>query len=179
MVDTCQAGTLANSLTSPNVITAGSSKRDQNSYAHSADMRVGVSLIDRFTSATLDFLERTTANENEKTLASLFNSYNPRLLYSDPDFRTDMFSRPLNQVPLTDFLGSVLHVQLTDRRYPLQRNPQITHEKQWAEMKPLPSDRILDDSKTIHPCTAGWTINSNFVVSLVGLGFLTMIAVVC
>lgn len=173
MVDTCQAGTLANSLTSPNVVTIGSSKRDQNSYAHSADMTVGVSLIDRFTSATLDFLERTTANENEKTLASLFSSYNPRALYSDPDYRTDMFNRPLNQVPLTDFLGSVLHVQLSDQHYPLVPAA-IAAEAQgdWAEMNPFNS--LGDATTTTTRSRPVFSFNAPFLRSLCGFAVLVL-----
>ncbi|EQC39993.1 phosphatidylinositol glycan, class K [Saprolegnia diclina VS20] len=116
MVDTCQAGSLAKQLYSPNVVTIGSASTGQNSYAYHTDFDIGLSLIDRFTYATLDFLQ---AHDTSKTLADLFGSYDPRMLYSDPEARTELLHRPLHEVPVTDFLGSVLHVELDDATYPL------------------------------------------------------------
>ena len=40
MVDTCQAGSLSNALESPKVVTIGSSKTGENSYAHHSDAEV-------------------------------------------------------------------------------------------------------------------------------------------
>lgn len=40
MVDTCQAGSLSNSLYSPNIVTVGSSKEGENSYSHHGDVEV-------------------------------------------------------------------------------------------------------------------------------------------
>ncbi|CAM9132920.1 unnamed protein product, partial [Chrysoparadoxa australica] len=47
MVDTCQAGTLFDEVTSPNVACIGSSRKGENSYAHKPDSSVGLSLMDR------------------------------------------------------------------------------------------------------------------------------------
>ena len=127
MVDTCQAGTLANAIKSPNVVSTGSSAKGENSYAHHnspevcvivvymvpdgfLDIQIGVSVIDRFTLATLDFFERQ-AGKTDATLSNLFSSYNPNELYSNPVYHTKHFNRSLDETLLTDFFGSVLEVK--------------------------------------------------------------------
>ena len=50
MADTCQANTLGNTIRSPNIISVGSSLRNENSYSWGSDSDVGLSLTDRFTS---------------------------------------------------------------------------------------------------------------------------------
>lgn len=123
MVDTCQAGSLSNAITSPNVVTIGSSKTGESSYAHHSDREVGVAVIDRFTFSTLDYLQRMKVGDSIRSgyLRDLFNFYDPRMLYSTPDYRTDMLGRSIDQVPITDFLGSILDVQLhyDDDVYPI------------------------------------------------------------
>ncbi|KAF0687555.1 Aste57867_20674 [Aphanomyces stellatus] len=120
MVDTCQAGSLAKKLYSPNVVTIGSARTGENSYAYHTDFEVGLSLIDRFTYATLDYMQSMKVDRhNTKTLGQLFQSYDPHMLYSNPDPRTELLARSIDAVPITDFLGSVLHVQVTREGYPL------------------------------------------------------------
>ncbi|RHY33881.1 hypothetical protein DYB32_003267 [Aphanomyces invadans] len=120
MVDTCQAGSLATQLYSPNVVTIGSARTGENSYAYHTDFEVGLSLIDRFTYATLDYMQSMQVNrENTKTLGQLFGSYDPHMLYSTPDARTELLGRSINDVPITDFLGSVLQIHVTKDEYPV------------------------------------------------------------
>jgi len=49
VADTCQAFTLADHIDTPNVITIGSSLRDENAYAHHSDSNLGLSVIERYT----------------------------------------------------------------------------------------------------------------------------------
>ncbi|GLE10482.1 hypothetical protein PINS_up022627 [Pythium insidiosum] len=123
MVDTCQAGSLANAITSPNVVTIGSSQPGESSYAHHSDFEVGVAVIDRFTFSTLDYLQRMKVGNSIRSasLRDLFNFYDPYMLYSTPDYRIDMLGRPIEKVPITDFFGSILDVELVgdDEAYPL------------------------------------------------------------
>ena len=65
MVDTCQAATMANKLYSEHVLAIGSSALGENSYSHHTDNDVGLSVIDRFTYATLQFFE-TLDGDGEK-----------------------------------------------------------------------------------------------------------------
>ncbi|KAH3758181.1 phosphatidylinositol glycan, class K [Pelomyxa schiedti] len=112
MVDTCQAATLHRRITSPNVLAVGGSLLGENAYSYRVDSEIGLSLSDRFTYYTLDFFERQS-KEKSGTIAHLNSSYQFSQIQSHPGWRTDLFDRPLDQVPLTDFFGFATHVQLT------------------------------------------------------------------
>ncbi|WOG92923.1 hypothetical protein DCAR_0312201 [Daucus carota subsp. sativus] len=116
MVDTCQAATLFSQLQSPGVLAIGSSKKGENSYSHHLDSDVGVSVVDRFTYYTLAFFERLNIYANA-SLNSLFTSYNPNYLMSTAYYRTDLYQRKLEEVPVTNFFGSVMETIHTDSAY--------------------------------------------------------------
>ncbi|XP_060201158.1 uncharacterized protein LOC132629806 isoform X1 [Lycium barbarum] len=116
MVDTCQAATLFSQLQSPGVLSIGSSMKGENSYSHHLDADVGVSVIDRFTFYTLAFFERVNMYDNA-SLGSLFSSYNPNTLMSTAYYRTDLYPRRLEEVPVTNFFGSVMETIHTDSAY--------------------------------------------------------------
>ncbi|KAF9605795.1 hypothetical protein IFM89_018522 [Coptis chinensis] len=116
MVDTCQAATLFNQLHSPGVLAIGSSMKGENSYSHHLDSDVGVSVVDRFTFYTLAFFERLNTYSNA-SLSSLFNSYHPSALMSTAYYRTNLYQRPLDAVPVTNFFGSVMETIHTDSGY--------------------------------------------------------------
>ncbi|KAK9705602.1 hypothetical protein RND81_07G069600 [Saponaria officinalis] len=127
MVDTCQAATLSNQLESPGVLAIGSSFKGENSYSHHQDSDVGVSVVDRFTFYTLAFFERLNMYANA-SLTSLFNSYNPNLLMSTAYYRTDLYQRNLEEVPVTNFFGSVMETILTESAYKAFSNKDVTNE---------------------------------------------------
>ncbi|KAJ1278561.1 hypothetical protein BS78_04G089000 [Paspalum vaginatum] len=116
MVDTCQAATLFSQLQSPGVLAIGSSMKGENSYSHHLDSDIGVSVVDRFTYYTLAFFEKLNMYSNA-SLNSLFNSYNPSMLLSTAYYRKDLYERPLNEVPVTNFFGSVMKTLHTDAAY--------------------------------------------------------------
>lgn len=68
MADTCQANTLYERIYSPNVLAVGSSRRGESSYSHHYDADIGVAVIDRFTHATLQFMESVYSSSNDTTL---------------------------------------------------------------------------------------------------------------
>ncbi|GAA5838940.1 hypothetical protein JCM11251_003743 [Rhodosporidiobolus azoricus] len=112
MVDTCQAHTLYSKFYSPNILAAGSSKKDENSYSHHADPDVGVAVTDRYTHHVLTFLE--TINKTSKvTLQNLFDTMSYEVIHSTPGVRKDLFHRPLTETLLTDFFGGVSEVELS------------------------------------------------------------------
>uniref|UniRef100_A0ACD5ZK17 Uncharacterized protein n=1 Tax=Avena sativa TaxID=4498 RepID=A0ACD5ZK17_AVESA len=116
MVDTCQAATLFSQLQSPGVLAIGSSKKGENSYSHHLDSDIGVSVVDRFTFHTLAFFEKLNMYSNA-SLNSLFNSYDPSMLLSTAYYRMDLYERALNEVPVTNFFGSVMKTIHTDSAY--------------------------------------------------------------
>ncbi|TKY73153.1 GPI-anchor transamidase [Spatholobus suberectus] len=121
MVDTCQASTLFSQLHSPGVLAIGSSMKGENSYSHHLDSDVGVSVVDRFTFYTLAFFERLNMYDNA-SLSSLFNSYDPNLLMSTAYYRMDLYQCHLEEVPVTNFFGSVVKTIHTDSTYRSQSN---------------------------------------------------------
>ncbi|KAK7282069.1 hypothetical protein RIF29_10587 [Crotalaria pallida] len=128
MVDTCQASTLFSQLHSPGVLAIGSSMKGENSYSHHLDSDVGVSVVDRFTFYTLAFFERLNMYDNA-SLSSLFNSYNPNLLMSTAYYRTDLYHRHLEEVPVTNFFGSVMETIHTDSAYRSRSNKNVGSAK--------------------------------------------------
>ncbi|GAY34547.1 hypothetical protein CUMW_282640 [Citrus unshiu] len=121
MVDTCQAATLFS--------------------------QVGVSVVDRFTFYTLAFFEKLNMYDNA-SLSSLFTSYNPTLLMSTAYYRTDLYQRKLEEVPVTNFFGSVMETIHTDSAY------RTTFSRKTSEtIMPLQQSVEHDESRQL--------INSN------------------
>lgn len=112
MADTCQAATLYSRFYTPNIIAVGSSQLGENSYSHQSDRDLGVALIDRFTYFALEFLESVNVT-SDRSLADLSRHLNTRQISSTVGWRTDLFSRPLDQVLLTEFFGAVQSIQPT------------------------------------------------------------------
>lgn len=90
-------------------------------------MQLGLSVIDRFTFSTLDYLQRMKVGDSIRngTLRDLFNFYDPKMLLSTPDYRTDILGRSIDEVPITDFLGSMLdvHLHFDEEAYPIEATP--------------------------------------------------------
>lgn len=144
MIDTCEANTMYSKMFSPNMIAVGSSQLEESSYANASDDKVGVALIDRFTSLNLKYLEQVDIN-SELTLADLFNSYDPADIESHPGIRSDLFPRPLDTVRITDFFGNVQGVVVDEPEVDLTYNPRHTkqshqekgHSQEPFEARPL------------------------------------------
>lgn len=147
MVDTCQAATLFSQLHSPGVLAIGSSMKGENSYSHHLDSDVGVSVVDRFTFYTLAFFERLNMYNNA-SLSSLFNSYNPNLLLSTAYYRTDLYQRWLEEVPVTNFFGSVMETIHTDSAYGALSGKQLKSGKikMSSDLSGEDRRRILENS---------------------------------
>ena len=105
MVDTCQASTMASHVRAPNIISMASSQRGENSYALHGDDDIGVSTVDRFTAAALNFFSKH--RDTDQTLADLFNSFRPSQLHSNPELVQFNSSRRLSSIPASDFFASV------------------------------------------------------------------------
>ncbi|KAI5661982.1 hypothetical protein M9H77_21305 [Catharanthus roseus] len=140
MVDTCQAATLFSQLHSPGVLAIGSSMKGENSYSHHLDSDVGVSVVDRFTFYTLAFFERLNMYDNA-SLSSLFNSYNPQWLLSTAYYRTELYQRRLEEVPVTNFFGSVMETIHTDSAYRVLSSKESKKDKIKMPSKQSYEDR--------------------------------------
>lgn len=67
MVDTCQAASLYEKFTSPNILAVASSLVGEDSLSHHVDPSIGVYMIDRYTYYALEFLENVQVN-SQKTM---------------------------------------------------------------------------------------------------------------
>jgi len=119
IIETCQANTLFSRFYTRNILALGCSELGENSYAHHHDPDVGIPIIDRFTYSTLEFFEEMITSDSLKTIDDWFTSLSPRALRSTPGIREDLFDKPSNQVPLTDFFSSVTKTEITKHSYPL------------------------------------------------------------
>jgi len=124
MVDTCQANTLYKQFYSPNILAIGSSKLGENSYSHHSDADIGVSVIDRFTYYTLDYMENVGLSSNS-SIMDLFSSYSFEKIHSHAEWRTDLYRNTLDETLITDFFASVFtYVKPVNYSYPLGKvNP--------------------------------------------------------
>ncbi|KAG5513901.1 hypothetical protein PMAC_000523 [Pneumocystis sp. 'macacae'] len=129
MIDTCQANTMYSKFYSPNVLAIGSSELNESSYSHHSDHDIGVSVIDRFTYYTLDFLEKNVNITSKYTFKELFDSYNKNLIQSTPGIKTDLFPRNISDVKITDFLGNVRNIEINEK------DQELKLEKEFVETK--------------------------------------------
>jgi len=113
MADTCQAFSLSKHFYSKNVIGVGSSLVGENSYSHHADAGLGVAIIDRFSYYTGEFMEKYSRGSDTK-LSELFNYYQEMKnhLFSTVGVRVDLMGRPMSDVKLMDFFGSVQQTEV-------------------------------------------------------------------
>lgn len=142
MIDTCQANTMYSKFYSPNILAVGSSRLDENSYSHHADLDVGVAVIDRFTYYNLEFLEGIDKT-SKTTMADLFDTYNFNDIHSNPGIRSDLFKRNLSEVLITDFFGNIQNVELDNVEDDILQLVKMSHEieeKETAGQQPLQKD---------------------------------------
>lgn len=145
VVDTCQASTLYNRISSPNVLAMSSSIKDESSYSYEVDMDTGVYVIDRFTYFILAVMEKVDISSHTKVM-ELFRSLRRDRLASTAHIRTDLLHRDISTVRITDFFGSVLNTRMTKERYPFIGDfvPTATKGRAAlaASMEPLKVDPV-------------------------------------
>lgn len=108
LVDTCQAATFVQTITTPGVLWGSSSSLDENSYSHGFDSSVGVSLLDRLTYETIQFFNRY--DETQVSLNDFIYAFRPDDLSSNPVFGLASYGRDVKRVPLSDFFVSAEYI---------------------------------------------------------------------
>ncbi|XP_047115455.1 putative GPI-anchor transamidase isoform X3 [Schistocerca piceifrons] len=112
MIDTCQAASMYEKFYSPNILAVASSLVGEDSLSHHADPAIGVYIIDRYTYYALEFLEKIEPGSS-KTMAQFLIVCPKSKCISTVGIRKDLYKRDTNEVPITDFFGSVRPVELT------------------------------------------------------------------
>ena len=109
IAETCQASTMAAQFYSPDVLAVGSSGKGENSLSHHNDDAIGLSVIDRFTFYTLEFMEKIGAGADAGqagTVDAWFRSLTKVKVRSTAKPIVTNYARDLRSVRVTDFFGS-------------------------------------------------------------------------
>ncbi|BFG02376.1 putative GPI-anchor transamidase [Drosophila madeirensis] len=115
MVDTCQAASLYEKFSSPNVLAVASSLVGQDSLSHHVDPSIGVYMIDRYTYYALEFLEKVQPFST-RTIGEFLQVCPKRVCISTVGVRKDLYRRDPHKVPITDFFGAIRPTRVsTDR----------------------------------------------------------------
>lgn len=107
IADTCQAFTLGDELSKvPNVYFVGSSLRGENSYAHHSDATIGLSAIERYTHAIVQFL-----GEKDLTKVFLKQGLVDHLRFEEQrahvGYIDESCDRKFYEIPMSDFFANV------------------------------------------------------------------------
>lgn len=126
IAETCQASTMAAKFYSPDIIAIGSSEKNENSLSHHNDETIGLSVIDRFTFHTLEFMENVDfresvlggANSHKYSAQAWFSSLTPQKVRSTavPQLM-NWKKRAMSDVRVTDFFGSAARVASASDTY--------------------------------------------------------------
>mmetsp|Transcript_23087 Transcript_23087/g.54470 ORF Transcript_23087/g.54470 Transcript_23087/m.54470 type:complete len:439 (+) Transcript_23087:381-1697(+) len=128
IADTCQAFTMADQITAPNVFSVGSSLKGQNSYASHGDAEVGQSVIDRYSKSIKDFVDdavamapsqsNTATSFDDSTVAVMerLNAFDALVRVptmhgelgksSEVGYTSRLCKRRMSEVPLSDFFAA-------------------------------------------------------------------------
>jgi GPI-anchor transamidase subunit K len=132
VADTCQAHTLADAITAPNVTVIGTSLKGESSYAHHGDSTIGLSVIEKYTHYFLQTLraggaERRMDDDSTtvfRAMVEVFWNDTFNRLGATVGMNDDNAVRKMSDVPLRDFMVSVQSPQFwTGRAQPLWAGP--------------------------------------------------------
>jgi GPI-anchor transamidase subunit K len=108
LADTCQAFTLGDAVTAPNVTVIGSSLRGESSYAHHSDDALGLSVIERYTHALIEFLNGRASSWQQLTLQQgLVDPYSYETQRAHVGVKEDTAVLTMNQLRMGDFFCNV------------------------------------------------------------------------
>ena len=102
LADTCQAFTLGDKITAPNVTFVGSSLRGESSYAHHSDADLGLSIIERYTYSLTEYLHnrRPYGQSLQQVLIDPHDYAQQRAHIS---YKDDTSVRKMTEIPVSDF----------------------------------------------------------------------------
>merc|ERR1719162_1872145 len=105
IADTCQAFTLFDKVTTPNVMALGTSLTDESAYAHHSDNDLGLAVIERWTH---HFIENYYKRSNPQTTLqqSMVSPFEKKhVLMARVGTKDDTSRRKFKDTKLTDFFG--------------------------------------------------------------------------
>lgn len=110
VADTCQAFTLGDDITVPNVMVIGSSLRGESSYAHHSDQKLGLSVIERYTHAFMQFVKKKGGIQkqagNLTIKEAMVDPYPYMSQRAHIGFRHDLVEGDVDAIRLSDFFAN-------------------------------------------------------------------------
>jgi GPI-anchor transamidase subunit K len=108
VADTCQAFTLGDAVSAPNVTVIGSSLRGESSYAHHSDDILGLSVIERYTHALIEFLNGRASSWQQLTLQQgMVDPYSYETQRAHVGVKEDTAGLTVDQLRMGDFFCNV------------------------------------------------------------------------
>jgi len=104
IADTCQASTLSEDITSPNVISIGSSLRGENSYGHHVDFHLGIAVVDSFTHTFHTFT--TSTSWQNRPIKEWVDTATYSKLLSHVGVSDATSQRTIRELPMADFFST-------------------------------------------------------------------------
>lgn len=105
IADTCQAFTLGDEITAPNVFMIGSSLRKENSYAHHTDFELGLSVIERYTHKVMMLLKQRGI-DGMNLYDGLIGHLDYQQLGAHVGYKDHSCRRKFSEVPMKDFFSN-------------------------------------------------------------------------
>jgi len=111
VLDTCQASTMCKYIRSPSVYCIGSSQKGENSYAYVQDEEVGIPVMDRFTYAFVELLQKQQSKNHlsDMSIEQLISSMDSRFIRSKPTISSSTLSDDPHSVQISDFVSVKYH----------------------------------------------------------------------
>lgn len=151
IADTCQAFTIFDKLTTPNVLALGTSLIDQNAYAHHSDRDLGLGSAERW---TYKFIENYRRSNSRTTLhdAMVAPFANIDVLYSNVGIKDDTSHRKFKDTKLAEFFGVKGGRKPTTRSTNRFKDADVFVEASPQSLLTLPQN-IKDTTSHIHEAT--------------------------
>lgn len=104
IAETCQAFTLFDKLTTPNVMAFGTSLTGESAYAHHADKDLGIAIIERWTHAFLANYEES--NPKTTLYEAMFSPSEKKMLGASVGIKDDTSKHKFKDTKLSHFFGA-------------------------------------------------------------------------
>jgi len=104
LLDTCEAMSMFDDITAPNMILMGTSLHDQPAKSYQWDRRLNSWLNDHFTFHLTEYLRNPVKFTKNSRLNSFISLFPKDLILSDVDIKSTLTHRALEDVKVADYL---------------------------------------------------------------------------
>lgn len=148
IADTCQAFTMGDKITAPNVIMIGSSLQGQSSYAHHTDPSLGLSIVEKYTYFLMEHIYQNDRTLQRTIQQDMIDPYTFAQQHATIG-STDQYSiRKMNEIPMQDFFYNIQSSQSstmnrkTSNKKKSQRNDNNNNDYYYHETQFLSKESL-------------------------------------